>query len=85
MNVKNHLANGEGSSIHWHGLYQRDTPWMDGIPMVTQCPIPAMSTHQYKFKAEPAGFQNDYFNYLISLLRLVRKLLKLIKFNSFFW
>jgi len=55
VRVKNHLANGEGTSIHWHGLYQRESPWMDGVPMVTQCPIPAMTTHQYQFKAEPAG------------------------------
>jgi FtsP/CotA-like multicopper oxidase with cupredoxin domain len=29
----------EGTSLHWHGLLQKDTPWMDGVPSVTQCPI----------------------------------------------
>lgn len=22
----------EGTSIHWHGLLQRETPWFDGVP-----------------------------------------------------
>ncbi|KAL9101310.1 MAG: hypothetical protein Q9163_003422 [Psora crenata] len=29
----------EGTAIHWHGQLQRGTPWMDGVPGVTQCPI----------------------------------------------
>jgi len=27
----------EGFAIHWHGLQQRGTPWMDGVPGVTVC------------------------------------------------
>ncbi|OKL62274.1 hypothetical protein UA08_02861 [Talaromyces atroroseus] len=30
----------EGMTLHWHGLLQRKTPWMDGVPGVSQCPIP---------------------------------------------
>ena len=26
-------------SIHWHGMRMRETPWMDGVAYVTQCPI----------------------------------------------
>lgn len=26
-------------SIHWHGIEQRRSPWMDGVPSVTQEPI----------------------------------------------
>ncbi|CAG8564146.1 10501_t:CDS:2 [Acaulospora colombiana] len=31
---------GDPSSIHFHGLEQRNTNWYDGVPGVTQCPIP---------------------------------------------
>ena len=36
--VKNGLSN-EALTIHWHGMIQKNTPWMDGASMVTQCPI----------------------------------------------
>lgn len=29
----------EGTSVHWHGLRQSQTPWMDGVPSLSQCPI----------------------------------------------
>lgn len=29
----------EGTAMHWHGLYQKENPWMDGVPSVSQCPI----------------------------------------------
>ncbi|XP_052281150.1 uncharacterized protein LOC127878662 [Dreissena polymorpha] len=38
VHVKNGLRS-EGTTIHWHGLPQVGTPWMDGVPYVTQCPI----------------------------------------------
>ncbi len=59
VKVRNHLANGEGTAIHWHGLYQRNSQWMDGVPMLTQCPIPAYTYHQYQFRAEPYGQNLD--------------------------
>ncbi len=34
----------EGTALHWHGLLQKATPWMDGVPSVTQCPIAPGST-----------------------------------------
>ncbi|KAG0151281.1 hypothetical protein CROQUDRAFT_720004 [Cronartium quercuum f. sp. fusiforme G11] len=36
-------------SIHWHGMYQHGTPWMDGVTGVTQCAIPAGSSFLYEF------------------------------------
>ena len=30
---------GEATAIHWHGIEQRLTPWSDGVPGTTQCPI----------------------------------------------
>ncbi|KAI0479944.1 multicopper oxidase-domain-containing protein [Xylaria cf. heliscus] len=44
-----------GTSIHWHGLPQRMTPWYDGVPSVQQCPIAPGETFVYKFKAETYG------------------------------
>lgn len=42
-------------SVHWHGLYQRNTPFMDGVPFITQCPILSGQTFTYKFQAYPKG------------------------------
>lgn len=42
-------------SVHWHGLYQRNTPFMDGVPFITQCPILPGQTFTYKFQAYPKG------------------------------
>ena len=52
--VKNQLAN-EAISIHFHGIYQRGTAFMDGVGKVTQCPIQPGQTFRYEFKAEPSG------------------------------
>ncbi|EXJ58514.1 hypothetical protein A1O7_05940 [Cladophialophora yegresii CBS 114405] len=38
INVQNNLPN--GTAIHWHGLFQNGTNWMDGTSGITQCPIP---------------------------------------------
>jgi FtsP/CotA-like multicopper oxidase with cupredoxin domain len=45
----------EGTSMHWHGLLQKDKPWMDGVPGVHQCPIAPGSTFTYSFKADLYG------------------------------
>lgn len=33
VDVSNHMP-GQGLTIHWHGIHQKKTPWMDGIAMV---------------------------------------------------
>ncbi|XP_013389794.1 laccase isoform X2 [Lingula anatina] len=55
VNVKNELEDGESTVIHWHGIHQMGTPYMDGVSMITQCPIPQFTTFRYTFKASPAG------------------------------
>ncbi|XP_078590744.1 uncharacterized protein LOC144870452 isoform X1 [Branchiostoma floridae x Branchiostoma japonicum] len=45
----------EATGIHWHGLHMRSTPYMDGVPYVTQCPIMPRESFVYRFRAEPAG------------------------------
>lgn len=52
--VQNH-AGTKGSTIHWHGQNQVGTPHMDGVPMVTQCPITPPATFRYTFRAADKG------------------------------
>ncbi|EUC61473.1 multi-copper oxidase laccase-like protein, putative, partial [Rhizoctonia solani AG-3 Rhs1AP] len=47
INVQNDMS--VGTTIHWHGLFQNSTPWMDGPAGITQCPIPAGSSFTYQF------------------------------------
>lgn len=49
------LLTTEETSIHWHGMHQRRTPWMDGVGYITQCPIEAGTSFRYIFNATPAG------------------------------
>ncbi|KAL5022049.1 hypothetical protein ScPMuIL_001204 [Solemya velum] len=56
VNVRNMMeGGGQGTSIHWHGVLQEEAPHMDGVSMVTQCPIPVHSTFQYRFRAVNPG------------------------------
>ncbi|XP_063411049.1 uncharacterized protein LOC134693965 [Mytilus trossulus] len=54
IRVKNDLWM-EGITFHWHGLPQKGTPYMDGVPRVTQCPINPGETFTYRFTAQPSG------------------------------
>lgn len=54
IHVRNKLYS-DTVSIHWHGLPQKDTPYMDGVSFVTQCPINPGQTFTYRFKASPKG------------------------------
>ena len=54
VDVYNKLTS-EGVTVHWHGMHQRDRPWMDGVAYVSQGPITPGATFQYRFKASPAG------------------------------
>ncbi|CAC5415838.1 unnamed protein product [Mytilus coruscus] len=54
IHVKNDLWM-EGISFHWHGLPQKGTPYMDGVPRVSQCPINPGETFTYRFTARPRG------------------------------
>ncbi|KAI1506049.1 multicopper oxidase-domain-containing protein [Biscogniauxia marginata] len=57
VKVNNHIEDGpaEGTAIHWHGFHQTGTPWMDGVPGVSQCPIAPGKSFTYKFRAEVYG------------------------------
>ncbi|GBP81797.1 Laccase-1 [Eumeta japonica] len=54
VDVENSLMT-EGTTVHWHGQHQRGTPYMDGTPYITQCPILPETTFRYQFNATQAG------------------------------
>ncbi|XP_062567441.1 uncharacterized protein LOC134229689 [Saccostrea cucullata] len=54
VHIHNDLMN-EAVTFHWHGMFQKDTPWMDGVSMLTQCPILPGQTFTYEFIANPRG------------------------------
>ncbi|CAG9792346.1 unnamed protein product [Diatraea saccharalis] len=54
VDVENDLMT-EATTVHWHGQHQRGTPYMDGTPYVTQCPIPPETTFRYQFNASHSG------------------------------
>ncbi|GME63989.1 Multicopper oxidase type 1 [Neofusicoccum parvum] len=37
------------ATMHWHGVYQVDKYWMDGVPGVTQWPIEPRDAYTYEF------------------------------------
>ncbi|KAF8750789.1 Ferroxidase laccase [Rhizoctonia solani] len=49
VNVKNKIPK-MGTSVHWHGIFQQGTQWMDGPAGITQCPIPSGGSFTYKFR-----------------------------------
>ncbi|KAJ1521928.1 hypothetical protein ONE63_002262 [Megalurothrips usitatus] len=54
VTVHNHMPE-QSTSVHWHGMQQRGTPYMDGVPGVTQCPVQPHSAFRYSFRADTAG------------------------------
>lgn len=56
VKVKNNIQSPvDGTSIHWHGFLQKGSPWMDGVPGITQCPIAPGKTFTYTFIADSYG------------------------------
>lgn len=56
VTVNNKIENPEeGTTLHWHGLMQQKTQWEDGVPAVSQCPIPPGQSFTYSFRATPHG------------------------------
>lgn len=55
VHVHNALHTDEEITIHFHGILQRQTPQMDGVPYITQMPIPRGESYTYAFFAYPAG------------------------------
>ncbi|KAK9377146.1 Cupredoxin [Lipomyces chichibuensis] len=53
VHVNNHLN--ESTSLHFHGLHQRGTNAMDGVPGVTQCGIPPGESFTYRIVLSQSG------------------------------
>ena len=52
--VHNRLLN-DAVTIHWHGVDQHHTPFMDGVPFLTQCPIAPGQSFNYTFQPRFGG------------------------------
>ncbi|KXN87841.1 Laccase-4 [Leucoagaricus sp. SymC.cos] len=58
LNVVNQLTDEAmivGATIHWHGMFQRKTNFMDGTEGVTQCPIAPGKSFKYSFNTDEVG------------------------------
>lgn len=47
------------TALHWHGIFQNGTNWMDGAAGVTQCPIAPGQSYEYRFNI--TGQSGTYF------------------------
>lgn len=54
IELVNHLVS-DTTSVHWHGLHQRESPYMDGVPYISQCPVLPKSTFVYRYFAANTG------------------------------
>ncbi|KAI0544478.1 Cupredoxin [Xylaria curta] len=48
VHVNNFMPN-SSTTIHWHGIDQKNTTWMDGVIGVSQCGIPPGGSFTYEF------------------------------------
>jgi iron transport multicopper oxidase len=55
VTVTNKINTGEVTTIHWHGIQQRGTPYNDGVIGVTQCPIATNQSMVYRFIVDQPG------------------------------
>lgn len=56
VHVTNDMGpNGNGTSIHWHGVRMLNNMLNDGVPGVTQCPIAPGKSMTYEFKVSQYG------------------------------
>ena len=54
VDVTNYM-DGTSTTIHWHGMTMKGTPFSDGVPFITQCPAQFGNTFRYSFEAKDAG------------------------------
>lgn len=43
------------TSLHFHGLYQNNSNYMDGAAKITQCPVPPAANFTYQINAQQTG------------------------------
>lgn len=54
VTIENKMTD-ETTSIHWHGILMEGTPYMDGVPFLTQCPVNPGETFLVNFTAVDWG------------------------------
>lgn len=54
VDVLNDLPD-NATTIHWHGIHQRGTPYYDGVATQSQCPLQSRKSMSYSFTASPSG------------------------------
>ena len=54
VDVEN-AVHGQEVTMHWHGIFQNGYQFYDGVPYITQCPIPSSTTFRYQFAADNSG------------------------------
>lgn len=52
--VRNRMLT-ESVLMHWHGMHQVESPYMDGMDFVTQLPTVQANSFRYIFEAYPQG------------------------------
>ena len=55
VRVTNAIQTKENVSIHFHGLHQFKTPFMDGAEQTSQCPLVLGQTQLYEFQLLQTG------------------------------
>ncbi|KAA8646581.1 oxidoreductase tpcJ [Aspergillus tanneri] len=66
ITIRNNLTNNDnGTAVHWHGLRQFETNWLDGVPGVTQCPIRPGESQVYEFR--PTQYGTSWYHSHFSL------------------
>lgn len=55
VTVVNKIQDGQGATLHWHGIHQKGTLFEDGTNMVTQCPLAPEKSQVYRFNVTMPG------------------------------
>lgn len=57
VDLINRIQDGQqNTSLHWHGIHQKGTPFEDGTSQITQCPLRNGDNRQrYEFPLHQAG------------------------------
>ncbi|KAM0333181.1 hypothetical protein ACHAQA_001841 [Verticillium albo-atrum] len=76
INVHNKLQH-NGTSIHWHGMWQKNTNDQDGANGATECPIPPGASKTYLFRMHQYGtgwyhshFSAQYGNGVVGTMQI---------------
>lgn len=69
VRLTNHLGN-QTSGLHFHGINQVSTNFMDGGSMVTQCPLPPNMTMTYEFTVSSSSRECHFMGQIARLVEL---------------